>query len=251
MKGWGVASAFRTLTIVPMWGKESESPATALYWFVPVGAFLGIIIATVGYLSVALSLPFVGATVIVTLLVILTRGFHLDGLADTADGFYGGWTAERRLAIMKDSHIGAFGVIAIVLSLVGKMVAIASVLAAGNWVLLFFIPVFSRALLVCQSVCNPYARKEGGTASRLVDESHARHILVTLLWIALIVVLVGMRRWVPLLSMSLGGALITYWIARTGRAYIGGITGDVLGATVELSELCMAGISAVFLALSI
>jgi adenosylcobinamide-GDP ribazoletransferase len=251
MKGWGLASAFRTLTIIPLWGKESTSPATALYWFVPVGAFLGAIISLAGYTSVALSLPFVGAALIVTLQVILTRAFHLDGLADTADGFYGGWTAERRLAIMKDSHIGAFGVIAVVLALVGKIAAIASVLDSGRWELLFFIPVLSRALLVFQSVCNPYARKEGGTASRLVTESHARHILVTVLWVVLIVILGGLPQWIPLVCMAGTGILATCWIARTGRRYIGGITGDVLGATVELSELVMAGVLAVFLALPI
>ncbi|HLW21782.1 MAG TPA: adenosylcobinamide-GDP ribazoletransferase, partial [Sphaerochaetaceae bacterium] len=103
MKGWGLASAFRTLTILSVPGNECECPATTLYWFVPVGAVIGALLSGIGWLGAHHELFQLTAVFIVIALAVITRAFHLDGLADTFDGFGGGWTKERRLEIMRDS----------------------------------------------------------------------------------------------------------------------------------------------------
>ncbi|WP_422478058.1 adenosylcobinamide-GDP ribazoletransferase [Pleomorphochaeta sp. DL1XJH-081] len=239
MKGCGLASAFRTLTILPLPGRESDSPATALYWFVPVGLFLAGILYGVAWIASSLGLELVGGVVLTGLLAILTRAFHLDGLADMVDGFGGGWTRDRVLEIMKDSHIGAFGVIALVLVLMLKAVAFTAIIENGTIFPLLYIPVLSRFLVVLQSVANPYARKEGGTAGRLVIESRPRHMFVSILWVIVVVMVSGQKYLMTLIIMTAVGLLVTVLLAIRARRRIGGVTGDILGATVELSECTM------------
>jgi adenosylcobinamide-GDP ribazoletransferase len=251
MKGWGLASAFRTLTCFRVPGRESESPAATLYWFVPVGIVLGLIVAGVGWLGAYLSLPYIAGVIAIALLAYITRGFHLDGLADMADGFGGGWSKERRLEIMKDSHIGAFGVIILVLVLVGKIMAAAVLVSTRNYGLLCIIPVYSRLLVVAQSVLNPYARKEGGTAGRLVTEAKGRHLMVSIGWATCVSVVIGRAHWPAMLVILAVGIFITLSVAMRARSRVGGVTGDILGATVELSEFCMGIGAVVFLALPI
>ena len=116
----GLVTAIRTLTVLPVPGKDSDDFSAALPWFPVVGIILGAILYTISLLWSLL--PFEqwswGCAVILSaLLVWLTRGLHMDGLADWADSL-GGFDRERRLAIMKDSSLGAFGVMAIVLGIV-------------------------------------------------------------------------------------------------------------------------------------
>ena len=251
MKGWGLASAFRTMTIFFFPGKESDSPATAQYWFVLVGAVLGACLYAVGWIAVKLDLALLGGALLVALLALLTRGFHLDGLADMADGFGGGWTKIRILEIMKDSHMGAFGVIALIVVLLVKATAFSTIIGTESIRSLFFVPLFSRCLVVLQSVGNPYARQEEGTASRLVREAHVGHAIVSILWAIAAVILWGSSLYLHLLIVFTIGLLTTFLIAVQARRRIGGITGDILGATVEYSEVTMLVALAVLLRLSL
>lgn len=239
MKGIGLATAFRTLTIFPFPGNESDSPATALYWFVPVALVLGSCIFGIAWLLAPVGAPFLTAALIVAVLAILTRAFHLDGLADMADAFGGGWTKERVLEIMKDSHVGAFGVITLCITLVVKISAVAVICEAGTIGYLILVPLFSRLLVVLQAVVNPYARPEGGTAGRLVAEASWKHLLVSLVWTGALLAAVGFMSW-RVVGFVLGtGLVVTAYIANAGHRRIGGVTGDLLGATVELSETLM------------
>lgn len=251
MKGIGLASAFRTLTIVPFPGNESESPATGLYWFVPVGLLLGLVCMGVAMLLSPVMSPLLSGALVVASLVWLTRAFHLDGLADTADGFGGGWTKDRTLEIMKDSHTGAFGVVAVATVLVVKVAACATLCDYGEYVSILFIPVLSRFLVAVQTVANPYARSGGGTAARLVAESRVRHALAAVAEVALLMFLFGIHHSIGnVLAALAAGSLVTFAIAGISRRRIGGITGDVLGATAELSETAIAVMLAVLTPLS-
>ncbi|HCS37821.1 MAG TPA: adenosylcobinamide-GDP ribazoletransferase [Sphaerochaeta sp.] len=239
MKGIGLASAFRTMTIFPFPGNESDSPATAMYWFVPVALVLGSCVFGIAWLLAPVGTPFLTGALVVAVLAILTRAFHLDGLADMADGFGGGWTRERVLEIMKDSHIGAFGVITLCLTLAVKVAAVAYLCGSGDIGFLVLVPLFSRLLVVLQAVVNPYARPEGGTAGRLVVEASWKHLLVSLLWTGALLAAFGFIPW-KVVAIVLGtGLAVTVYIAVVGRRRIGGVTGDLLGATVELSETLM------------
>lgn len=250
MKGIGLASAFRTLTALPFPGKECERLGTTLYWFPLVGLVIGAMVTGLAYVMLPIGYPLLVGVVVCAAMALITRAFHLDGLADTADGFGGGWTKERRLEIMKDSHTGAFGVVAVVCVLLVKSTALGGLAREDGLVWILAIPLLSRALIVFQTVVNPYARPQGGTAAALVNEAKARHLLANLAQVAAFAWIVMPR--IPLVDMGIVlcvGLLVTVAVAITSRRMIGGVTGDVLGATCELSEAAMSMAAVIVLAL--
>jgi adenosylcobinamide-GDP ribazoletransferase len=231
----GLITAIRTLSILPAPGPEAVRLADSLPWFPAVGALLGWLLAglALGLGRLSGDWPEGIAFVVLVAGVLLTRGFHLDGLADCADGLGGGYTRERSLEIMKDSRIGAFGVTALVLLLLGKWLCLARLVAAGR---LWWLPtawIVSRTLPVFLSCFFPYARKEG-TGAAFVRDCRRGHLAGALALGSVLIWLGGgaghLAAWLP--------ALV--WAAAWGgycRHRLGGVTGDVLGATVEVGEV--------------
>ncbi len=240
--GIGLASAIRTLTILPCPGRESTRQSTALFWFPLVGAILGGLSLLLAMALVALDGALLAGALVTAVLAWLTRGFHLDGVADMADGFGGGFTKERTLAIMKDSHVGSFGVIALVVLLLTKATAISLLCMQGQQRMLFIllVPLFSRMFLALQASVNPYGRPEGGTASALVTQARPWMGLVTVgVSLGIVYLLIPAQLVVPV-SLVLGvGALTCLVIAVYSRKRLGGVTGDILGATCEWCETLM------------
>lgn len=227
----GLITAIQTLSILPIRGKGCEDFAKSLPWFPIVGLLLGLILVGIAQACTAVSAE---ATAVLLLLagVLLTRGFHMDGLADCVDGFGGGYTRERVLEIMKDSATGAFGSMAIALSLLIKWVALTHLISTGNSAVIIMAYVASRALQVEQMVRLPYARANG-TAASFVAGATPMHRLIALTTAAII-------------AFSLKGItgiiyLAIAWLAAfIFGAYcnkrVGGITGDLLGTTSEITE---------------
>ena len=179
-------------------------------------------------------------------LVLGTRGFHLDGLADTCDGWGGGWTRERTLEIMRDSHLGTFGALALGLAHLAKWLGATLILGLGGWPLLLLIPLWSRVIMVGQAAGNAYARPEEAQrlAGLIVSATGWNHLLAAL-GLALSLVglgwLAGGERLGPLWWSSnwrfLGwGGIAALLIALGARRRLGGVTGDILGATLEVAE---------------
>lgn len=227
-------TAFRTLTLIPLPGKEVENQANSLVFFPVVGAFIGGLVTLVTWLVGGLWEWESGAGVAgVIVATWVTGGLHLDGLADAVDGLYGGETRERMLDIMKDTRLGAFGVIAIVLSLLVKTVSLSQMAFLSQW---RWIPVpfiCSRMILVLLPVILPYARSEGGTAQNIVENAKTRHfIIATMLCLLGCIALTGAAgALVFVLSLVLG-----YGNARWMKRTFGGTTGDLLGMSNELVE---------------
>jgi adenosylcobinamide-GDP ribazoletransferase len=236
----GLRSAITTLTIFPFFGKDTSDFTKSLYWFVPVGILLGFIASFVALFFTHFKFYFIGATIVVSLLVFLTRAFHLDGVADMADGFGGLWSDKGRiLAIMKESTIGSFGVIATILLLITKVAAVTTLLEKQQSLLLVWPILLSRLMAVFQIVFNRYAKEEGGTASHLVINSKIRHLIISLLTTVLFYVIYPN---IPILKLVLTlffGLLVTLYIALKARKKLGGITGDIIGSTVEYCETVM------------
>ncbi len=155
---------------------------------------------------------------------------------DTADGFGGGWTPGRRLEIMKDSHVGSFGVLALAVVLLVQFSTLAEVLRGRFWFpILVAVPAISRTMQVLACVLLPYARKEG-TAGRLVREAKVRHLLFVFALDALFLYLFRSYRFLAwaffaTLAFSLLLCLVSWRRIR-------GVTGDVLGAVEVLSATC-------------
>lgn len=252
-EGLGLATAFRIITIVPVWGPDCSKVGKALPWFPVVGLFLGGCAALTAYIW-QIIMPdhaditlysLLGGGLIAALWAYLTRGFHLDGFSDMFDGFGGGWTRERSLEIMKDSRVGAFGAIALAVLLIVKTCALGNVLAKGEFFWLISAPVLARLMMVMAAAFNRYAR-ETGTGGAVVNEAGFNHFLAASVAAAACLALV-----IPYARLSSAGVIIAAAMAAAGvvcwrsRKHIGGITGDILGAVCESAETA-AIIAAIF-----
>lgn len=235
-----LAAALRFLTRLPVPGPALDPGdlGRALAWFPVAGAALGGLVAGAGWLLAPRLAPGVLAVLLAALLAGLTGALHLDGLADVADGLGGGHgDRARTLAIMRDSRIGAFGGTALVLVLLVKVAAISELLGRGGaeWTLLCA-PVLARTAAVPLVVLLPYARPEGlGRAFH--DGGGARELAIAAALGAVILGLTaaaaaGPRVVLPALA-GLGAAGL---VALACRRRLGGLTGDVYGAAIELAE---------------
>lgn len=232
MSGLGLATAIRTLSRFSVPGGTS-CEGRSLYWFPVVGLLYGLSYSLVALLPLS---PAVRASLVLAFAAWATRGFHYDGLMDTADGFGGGWTPERRLEIMKDSHVGSFGVLALAVVLLVQFSALTEVLEGQTWLpILVAVPVVSRTMQVLACVVLPYARKEG-TAGRLVREAKGRHLFFGFVLDAIFLYYFrsyGFLVWAFLIT--LGFSLL---LCLDSWRHIRGVTGDVLGEIEVLSSTC-------------
>lgn len=229
----GLVTAFRTLTILPVPGRDSDKLSSSLPYFPLVGLFLGMI--TMGAVKgAALLFSWSAGTAVlcVVLPALLTRGLHLDGLADTFDAL-GARSRERRLEIMKDPHIGSFGVIALLLVLLLKFVAFQRIIERQEELLIPVAFVASRTAMVVLAVWLPYARATAGTAELFVKGATWIHLVVALVLGAL-ASLASSSLLGPLFvaGAAAGALMLGFWMKKA----FGGVTGDLLGMSSEMIE---------------
>ncbi len=154
-------TAAALLTRLPLPDHAPRGAASAWAWPL-VGAVLGGLAAAAAWLGLWLGLtPGVVAVLVLALGALLTGGLHEDGLSDTADGLFGGWTPERRLEIMKDSRVGSYGVLALVLVTLARWSALATLLAGGSLWALVAVGAVSRAPMALIMAALPNARGAG------------------------------------------------------------------------------------------
>lgn len=226
-------AALQFLTIFP-WPKRAVCSADelgrAVIFFPVVGLLLGLLLALTDFLLKAFASPALTSVLLVALLALLTRGLHLDGLGDTFDGLGAGGDRERILRVMDDSHVGAFGLIAIVLVLFAKIHAIESI-DSDRWRALLAAPLLGRWAMVLLGYRSQAAKP--GLGSTLIEHLSTNHfILATFITVLLVAATlrgtgIVMMVWVAVFSM----ASKAYFHRR-----LGGVTGDTFGAVGELSE---------------
>jgi adenosylcobinamide-GDP ribazoletransferase len=166
--------------------------------------------------------------------VLLTRGLHLDGFADTLDGLASGGTKEKMLEVMRDSRIGPFGVIGLILLIGAKYLAIDHL--SNNLIPLFLIlmPVMGRNSMVLVCYRAPYARSGEGLAKPFTQHLRVREIVVALSSALLIgLLLIGLKGIVVFLGIGLFSLGYRFFFLKK----LDGVTGDILGAVNELAEL--------------
>ena len=230
-----LATAISFLTRVPVRVREvtPEDLGRSLVWFPVVGGALGLGVMGCAALARHSLSYMLGGVSLVALSALITGGLHLDGVADLFDGLGGArGDRQRALEIMRDSRIGAHGATALTLTLLGKTFAAAELLQQGKLWAFFAAPTIARLAAVLLIVVFPYARAEG--LGRAMHD-HARvwqlglAALLTLATLSPLGVHVAPPLLVALvLSWLLGGAV---------SRKLGGLTGDVYGATIELCEL--------------
>lgn len=229
---WGefwLAATFLTTLPAPTFVAPAGGLGAAARWFPWVGLVIGLLLWTVQSLAAFFFSPLLAGALVVAAWVILTGGLHLDGLADCCDGLLATTSRERRLEILRDPRLGTFGALGLALTLLLK------VLAAGPATLpaLLFIPVWARCFLLF-AARQPQARREGMGAA--FAATLTPRVLVTAAALPLLLLpFMGARGIVAVLL----AALATATLLRLARQRIGGVTGDVYGLVVEVSEVVM------------
>lgn len=249
------ASAFQFLTRLPVRMKldytdELFRRSTVYYPF--VGLVLGAMLAGAGWLLELLLPPAPASVIVLGLWVAITGALHLDGLMDSADGLLSHRSRERMLEIMKDSRVGAMGVVAGVLLLLMKFSLLVTIAAYSDRWLAFLIvaPLWGRWFIVWAIAGWPYAREGQGLGSLFASVTRSQAGAATLWAIGgcLAVLLAFRFPWWEALGYTAGLAVIAgaigYLLARTMARKLGGLTGDTYGALVELLE-CAALLFAV------
>lgn len=237
-----LVAAFAFLTRLPVAsGPLLEADLGRSVAFFPiVGLVLGLVLAGLAALLGGALPSTVLAVLLIAVLAGLTGGLHIDGLADTFDALGGGrGDRQRMLDLMRDSRIGAHGAAALVLVLVLKVFALAAVLQRRELALVLLFPAIGRWAVTPSIVMHPYARAEGlGRAFN--GAARAREVAIATVILAAAVILLGPGLVVPALGALAVAALFALWL----RQRLGGLTGDVYGATIELAEataLVLAG----------
>lgn len=272
---WRYGCAQQLLTRLPLFYHVPYSPVLALQstaYYPLVGLVLGVWQVVAALILSALLPVSVAAIIVLILSVALTGGLHLDGWMDTADGVLSHRSRERMLAIMKDSRVGAMGVIAAVLLL--SLQATLIMVWIGEWasliwqknggqvdtrklslllVLYMIVPIWSRSVMTLTIVCWPYAGQAGGLGHSLANTGKTQAyralglavfvtVLLQLAWYVVPSVAgaadLTMIRWAAPWLIGLGtivGGLLTAWrLART----LGGLTGDTYGVVNEVATCC-------------
>ncbi|MGB5156110.1 adenosylcobinamide-GDP ribazoletransferase [Desulfobacterium sp. N47] len=224
-------SAIQFLTILPA-GKTSEFDANKIIPYFPiVGLILGILISAFDMLAFYLWPVQLISLLDVMLLAILTGALHIDGLGDTADGVLGHRPREKALLIMKDSRMGAMGLVAIIFALAVKWNAIAALNESRNYILIL-VPIYSRATMIFGIKFLPYGRPDGGTASDFFKEAVKPYYFITLIIPLAFSYFLGAKGVILLYGFLFITSTILYYY----KQRMGCITGDMLGAMVEITE---------------
>ena len=214
-------------------GYTEENVARSLLFYPLVGVVVGGVLV-IGSMLLPENYEMLVAALVLTLWVLITGGLHLDGLADSADAWVGSHGDRlRALDIMKDPQSGPIAVVVLMLTLLIKFGAIYHLLfLIDTWVLILA-PVLSRATPLFLFLSTPYVREQGlGSAmTELLPRKAAGSVL--LLVGIVVVLLMGVINGIILLVVSL---LITSLLRYVMLKQIGGMTGDTLGATIEITE---------------
>lgn len=236
-----IALGYFTRLPIPAWvGWSTAELNRATRYFPLVGLLVGVICAAV--LWAALQFWPAGVAVLLAMLggLLLTGAFHEDGLADSADGFGGGWETARVLAIMKDSRIGTYGAAALLIALLLKFTTL-SALGSGALLALPLVHALSRVPPLLIMAGMTYVREDDSSRAKPVAEGlgAAEWLTGSLLGIAPLVVALALGLLTPLRALALLAAVALAGLvcARYFRQRIGGYTGDALGAAQQVCEL--------------
>lgn len=262
-------AAFQFLTIIPLRVKGDVSEkdmAGGAVFFPLVGAFQGLIMFT-SLLLIKIFPSDITACLVLSMLIMSNGGFHLDGLSDTFDALAvkasGDWKKdiEKRLSVMKDSSIGAIGVVAAVITILLKYLFISRILEEHLTLtacsVLFLMPVFSKWVMVIAMYHGVSARKDG-LGRIFIDNIKINTVIISSLLVLLIYALVfylnkasGLRGMALFFILSALFYVMSVLSARFFKRRFGGITGDTMGAAAEVSEIVFLMVTYIWLRQSI
>ena len=228
-----LALSFLTIVPVRIDSAHESDVAASMAWFPLIGLLIGTALALEDRALAFLFNHAIRSALIVLSMAVITGAVHLDGLADTADAFGAGRDRIRALEILRDSRIGAFGALALFFALTLKVISLAGVSGRRRLAMLILAPILARWAMVAVSFKIDYLRSAGAGSSMLGSDRGRNFV------IASIIAILAM---IPLFSRHVikayGGAIIaTFMLRWFYRRWLGGITGDLIGACGEIIEV--------------
>lgn len=231
-------AAFQFMTRLPLrsLGFHPDALARSAKFFPIVGLIVGLLASLLFHLlSPHLNRP-LAAILMLVFLVLATGALHEDGLADAADGFGGGWNREQALRIMHDSRIGSYGTLALIFSIVARLILLATIPLSRWMAFVVSAQVLCRWTTLPLSHWLSPARGVDGQGARVAQRVSTASLLIgTLFSIGIVWYLLGAEFWIPVLASSLLTLLSGLYYARR----IGGVTGDCFGTTNQLAEIAV------------
>jgi len=230
--------ALRFFTRIPVSDRIPHSDALlnrAARYFPAIGLVVGSASAA-AFALLSQTLPAnVSILIAMTISIYMTGAFHEDGLTDMTDGLGGGWQKARILEIMKDSRVGSYGVIAISMTLLIKFIALCNF--EVSWVPLLLITghAFSRYCSVLVMAAMDYVREDALSKSKPLATKLSSPSLMVASFFGL--GSLCLLPWLPAIAGATAGLAITLWLGRKLKTWLGGYTGDCLGAAQQLSEV--------------
>ncbi len=228
-----IALQFLTILPINITAKIGEKDfGKSLFYFPIVGALIGVILAVITFPLSFLPNMVRGVSILI-ISIILTGGVHLDGFADTCDGFYGSRSREEILRIMRDSRAGVMGVIGVTCLLLLKFALIISIPRDFLWKSLILMATFSRWSQGLACLVSKYARSEG-KAKFFIEYARIGDIVIGGLFTLALFLSMAKVKGVLLFALGLLCALLFIQYA---KRKIDGMTGDTIGATSEIIEV--------------
>jgi len=234
MTGFLLALQFLTILPVKMKGEIKEGQwSEAVVYFPLVGLLLGMILATANrFLAFCSFDPFLINALLIILLIVLTGGLHLDGLADTFDAVASGKNKTEMLRIMRESAIGAMGTLALISIILIKVAALSSLDPSAKGGALIGMCVLGRYAMVFSMGLFPYARKEGKAKELMQGVTSSISIRAGVMTLVCSLFFLGFKGLLILAIVLAFSFFAGKWMTRK----LGGMTGDTLGAVNELVE---------------
>jgi adenosylcobinamide-GDP ribazoletransferase len=232
--GFRVALQFLTTIPVPGPAPTEKEIATSYYFYPVVGLLLAAAAILLRFIASVLFPASFTIVVVLAFLIGITGGLHEDGLADVADGIAGGWTVEDRLRIMKDSRVGAYGALALIVAFVAKYVALSSMNPLHIDGALLASQVLGRWAFLPLGYFNRSARE--GLGAQFIKGIGSNCLVITSLFSLAILT------WVSGTTGVIGFVMATAVVTLASvyfRRKLGGITGDCFGATFQFVEIAI------------
>jgi len=235
--------AISFLTILPVIDQRpasEETVAASFAWFPIVGFLIGVALVGEDWLLAHVFAQVIRSVLIVISLTVITGAVHLDGLADTADALGAGRDRLRALDILRDSRVGTFGASAIFFDLTLKILALSTLAGTRRYAALIIAPTLARFAMVMVGVVGiPYLRESGAGTAFLNSQSLGwRRRLAVIFLIIDCAILLSPFRTVGALAVSVA-LLIAFLMHLFYRRWIGGVTGDLIGACGEVIEIAV------------
>ncbi len=228
-----LALSFLTAFPLPKKGHNASQLSRAIPFFTLIGLLIGALLSGILYILHFYLPNNINLFIAVILIFVFTRGLHIDGLADSIDGLVGTTDREQALSIMEDEKVGAFGLSAVIFDIILKYLLLLSINPGFIWVALILFPAMARMCAVTALTFFP-AAKNSGLGQELKKNSRKSSFFINLFILSWAFVLaLSYSGLLILLAGLVAGMFITYLLSIKVR----GITGDILGAVIELSEI--------------